>query len=47
MVAGSIQWSSIDRYAERYGICRDDFDRFASLINAMDGVYRDYHKGKQ
>ena len=38
--AGPIQFSSLDRYATRYGIDGiDEFDRFASLIRAMDGAF--------
>lgn len=37
---GPIQFSSVDRYATRYGIDGvDDFDRFSTLIRAMDGVF--------
>jgi hypothetical protein len=35
MEAGAISWSSIDRYARRYCIDGDEFDRFARLIRAM------------
>ncbi len=41
--AGSIPWTAIDRYATRHGIGDPDaFDRFMSLIRAMDRVYLDY-----
>lgn len=37
--AAPIPWSSIDRYAARYGIHDiDKFDRFATLIKRMDAV---------
>lgn len=37
---GSISWSAIDRYAERYGIDDlDDFERFRRMIRAQDRVY--------
>lgn len=37
---GPIQFSSLDRYATRYGIDSvDEFDRFTTLIRAMDGVF--------
>lgn len=41
---GPIPWSSIDRFAMRYGIDGDEFDRFVALMQAMDGAYREYHK---
>lgn len=38
--AGPIQFTSLDRYAARYGIDGvDEFDRFTTLIRAMDGVF--------
>jgi hypothetical protein len=39
MGRGPIPWGSIDRYADRYGITGDDFDRFCALIRALDAVY--------
>lgn len=37
---GRISFSDIDRFAERYGITdRDAFDRFRSLIRAMDEAF--------
>ncbi|WP_371346465.1 hypothetical protein [Ancylobacter sp. IITR112] len=37
---GPIQFSSVDRYAIRYGIDGiDEFDRFTSLIRAMDSAF--------
>jgi hypothetical protein len=44
MEAGAIPWSSIDRYARRYRIDEDEFDRFARLIRAMDTTYLAYLK---
>lgn len=41
---GPIPWSSIDRFAERYGIASDEFDRFCALMQAMDAAYCEYHK---
>lgn len=42
MGLGGIPWSSINAYAERYGIASiDDFDHFASLIRATDAAYLD------
>lgn len=39
---GAIPWSSIDRYAQRYGLDDDDFGRFQRLIRAMDAAYLDH-----
>ena len=37
---GPIPFTSIDRFAQRYGIDNlDDFDEFRSLIHAIDGEY--------
>jgi hypothetical protein len=47
MGLGPIPWLSIDRYASRYGLIGDDFDRLCNLIQAMDGAYRDYHAKKE
>ena len=44
---GPIPWSSIDRFADRYGIMGDEFDRLCGLIQAMDEAYRDYHEKKR
>jgi hypothetical protein len=41
---GPIPWSAIDRFAMRYAIASDEFDRFCDLIQAMDAAFRDYHK---
>jgi hypothetical protein len=46
MALGPISWSSIDRFASRHGLIRDDFDRLCNLIQAMDAAYRDYHETK-
>lgn len=43
---GPIMFSSIDRYADRYGIASvDDFDRFLKLIRAMDATERGFKPG--
>lgn len=47
MGLGPIPWSSIDRFARRYGFHGDDFDRLCSLIQAMDVAYLDYHGKKK
>jgi hypothetical protein len=44
LAMGPIPWSSIDRFAGRYDIAGDDFDRFSELIQAMDAAFRDYHE---
>lgn len=37
-----IPFSSIDRYAVRFGIvCPDEFERFQRLIRAMDAAFRE------
>jgi hypothetical protein len=43
---GAIPWSSIDRYARRFGIEGDAFERFARLIRSMDAAYLSYLKDK-
>ncbi|MGQ4273393.1 phage tail assembly chaperone [Terrihabitans sp. B22-R8] len=40
--AGPIMFSSIDRYACRFGIEGDDFDLLASAIRAMDAEWREH-----
>lgn len=44
---GAIPWSSIDRFAQRYGIDGDEFARFLRLIRAMDAAYLGYFRTKQ
>lgn len=44
---GAIPWSSIDRFARRYAIDDDAFDRFARLIRAMDAAYLAYFRDKK
>lgn len=46
MALGPISWASIDRFALRYGLVQDDFDRFCRVIQAMDEAYRIYHEKK-
>ena len=36
MEAGPIPWTAIDRYAERYGIDGDGFERLSVWIRSMD-----------
>jgi hypothetical protein len=42
LAQGAIHWTSIDRYAARYGIDGDEFDRFVWLIRTMDTAYLTY-----
>lgn len=44
MDRGPIPWSAIDRFATRYSVVGDDFDRLCNLIRAMDHAYLDYFK---
>ena len=46
LTRGAIPWCSLDRYAARYRIEGEDFDRFCRLIRAMDAVYLAYLKDK-
>lgn len=46
MSIGPVLWASIDRFALRYNIIGDDFDRLTAIIQAMDEAYRGYSKGK-
>jgi hypothetical protein len=46
MAMGPIPWLAIDRYASRYGLIGDDFDRLVEIIQAMDAAYREYHEKK-
>ncbi len=44
---GAIPFLAIDRYAQRYGITgADQFDRFLTLIMAMDDAYREHANKK-
>lgn len=36
---GPIAWMAVDRYAERYGLDDDAYERFVALIREMDGTY--------
>lgn len=48
MAAGAIPFTSIDRYAARFGV--DDPDEFQSLLRAIracDGAWLDYQRSKQ
>lgn len=42
----SIPFSSIDRYATRYAIEGDEFERFKMLIRLLDGAYLNHMSRK-
>lgn len=42
MAEGPIPWSSIDRWALRYGVEGDDFERLVLIIKVMDEAYIEY-----
>jgi hypothetical protein len=44
LAQGAIPWTSIDRYAARYRIDGDEFDRFHDLIRALDAAFLSYKK---
>ena len=45
---GPIPWVAMDRYARRYGVAGEDFDRFRQLIRALDEVFMAHaNKGKE
>jgi hypothetical protein len=46
LTRGAIPWSSIDRYAARYGFEAEDFGRFCRMIRAMDAAYLAYLRDK-
>ena len=46
LIRGAIPWSSIDRYAARYRIEGEGFERFCRLIRAMDAAYVSHVKDK-
>ena len=37
--AGAIPWSSIDRYAERFGFIGDAYMQFVSIIRFLDNLW--------
>ena len=37
--AGSIPWSSIDRYAERFGFTGDHYLQFLNIMRFLDGLW--------
>jgi hypothetical protein len=47
MDRGPIPWRSIHLYGERYGLVKDDFDRMARIIRAMDVAYLAYFRDRQ
>lgn len=45
---GPIPWSSINAYAQRYGISdTDEFDVFAAMIRVMDNIFVAHHAAKK
>jgi hypothetical protein len=44
LAQGAIPWSSLDRYAQRYAIAGDEFDRFVAMMRAMDAAFLAYKK---
>jgi hypothetical protein len=40
MALGPIPWTAVDRYAERYGLTGDAFERLAVWIRMMDHAAR-------
>lgn len=47
MSEGPIPWSALNTYAEREGLTDDDYDRFSSLIRAMDAAYLGHRDKKR
>ncbi len=43
---GPIGWSAIDRYAQRFDLMGDEFERFTRLMRAMDAAYLDWQQRK-
>jgi hypothetical protein len=44
MGPSAIPWSSIERYATRYGLPNDEFERLARLIRSMDAAFLGHKK---
>lgn len=36
---GPIAWTALDRYAERYSLDDEAYERFVMFIRSLDGVY--------
>lgn len=47
MPEGPIPWSAINIYAERQDLTDDDYERFFTLLRAMDAAYLDYRDKKR
>lgn len=46
--AGPIPWTAIDRYAERHHLADpDEYERFETLIRAMDRAFLDWNAEQQ
>lgn len=41
MATGPIPWTAVDRYAERYGIEGDAFERLTAWVRMMDHAARE------
>jgi hypothetical protein len=46
MAEGPIPWSSMNRYAIRYGLHDEDYDRFVLIIKGMDREYIGYRNAE-
>jgi len=46
MSEGQIPWTAIDRYASRYEMTEDDYERFLTLIRIVDAEYIRYRAKK-
>lgn len=42
MGTGPIPWTSIDRYARRYGFAGDEFEELEHHIRALDSAYLEH-----
>lgn len=47
MGIGAIPWTALDRWAERYGLTEEEFERLAIYIRMMDAEYIKYVSKKQ
>jgi hypothetical protein len=47
MAEGPIPWSSVSKWAERYGYVGEEFDRLWYLIRAMDSVFIEHRNKAQ
>lgn len=47
MGAGPIPWTSIDRYARRYGFNGDEFEELEHHIRALDSAYMEHQQSEK